>query len=285
MAVALGAGAASACPCGTTLGPVAPWTQAADRVAFASALSWQTEPGTVDARGRAWSSPPGVSTHRVLLDLAAAWRVAPALELAAQWSAAYTAIALPGAASAAASAGDVSVRARWESAVPLRRAAPQVAAWAALRAPTGSAGAGALATVTGLGLGAWEPALGAELRWSVSSPVTVMALTEVGVRVAPVGSVRPGVRWVLGGAVAHQVTPRWAWTAALTEVIEGAASEDGQRVAGSATRRSLLAVGASARWADGLRTMLTVSGDLPLPGLASNITTQTRVGVTVIWSR
>jgi hypothetical protein len=285
MAVSLAAGAAGACPCGAALGPVAPWTQAAETVAVASAVSVQVEPGTVDLRGRPWSAPSGVATRRVVLDLAAAWRVLPSVELAAQWSAAYTAFTLPGVSGAEAIPGDLALRARWESAAPLRRVVPQVAAWAALRAPTGGTGAAGLATVTGLGLGAWEPALGAELRWSVSAPVTVLTLTELGLRVAPIGVARPGLRWMLGAAVAHQATARWGWTAALTEIIEGEAVEGGQPAAGSSTRRTLLALGASVRWTDALRTAVTVSGDLPVPGLERNVTTQLRAGVTVVWSR
>ena len=281
----LSPGAAAACPCGAALGPVAPWTLPAEQVAFASSLSFQTELGTVDPQGHAWSTPAGVATNRALLDLATAWRVVPSLELAAQWSAAYTALTLPGASSAVASVGDVSLRARWEAAAPLRRVVPQVAAWAALRMPTGDLGDGSLATVTGLGLGAWEPALGAELRWSVSTPVTLIALTEVGVRVAPVRQVVPGVRWTTGLAVAHQVTARFGWTAALSEVVEGEAREAGQWVDGTGTRRTLLAVGLSARWSDSLRTMASVSGDLPVPGVESNVTTQLRAGVTLVWSR
>lgn len=276
--------AAAACPCGSALGPVAPWTLAADRVAVAASLSYQGELGTVDAQGRAWSSPPGVATHRALLDLAAAWRVVPSVELSAQWSAAYTDLTLPGASSASATLGDLAFRARWESAASLRRAVPQVAAWAALRLPTGDAGSGALATVTGLGLGAWEPALGAELSWSLSTPLTLSVLTEAGLRVAPLGPVRPGVRWMLGAAMAHQLSSRWGWTAALTEIIEGEATEAGQSVSGSGTRRTLLALGASTRWTDRLRSVLTVSADLPLDGLESNVTTQLRAGVTVVWS-
>lgn len=284
LAVTLATPAALGCPCGASLGPVAAWTLPSERVAVSSTLGFQTEVGTVDAQGRVWSSPAGVSTHRALLDLAVAWRVVPSIELAAQWSAAYTALTLPGATSAGASPGDVALRARWESAAPLRRAVPQVAAWAALRVPTGGMGDGALATVTGLGLGAWEPALGAELRWSVSIPVTLLGLTEVGVRVAPLREVRPGVRWMVGAAVAHQVTARWGWTAALAEVIEGSSSEGGQWVDDSGTRRTLLSLGGSARWSEQLRTMVTVSGDLPAPGLGSNITTQLRAGLTLVWS-
>ena len=115
-------------------------------------------------------------------------------------------------------------------------------------------------------------------------PVTLLALTEVGVRVAPLRDVRPGVRWLSGLAVAHQVTARWGWTAALSEVLEGDASEAGQRVPGSGTRRTLVALGASARWSDRLRSMLSLSGDLPLPGLGSNVTTQLRAGVTMVWT-
>lgn len=285
LAAWLAAGSAAACPCGASLGPVAPWTQAADRFALAAGVSWQEELGTVDAQGRAWSSPQGVATHRALLDVAAAWRALPSLELAAQWSAAYTAVTLPGAASDGATAGDLTVRGRWESAAPLRRAVPQVGLWGALRAPTGSAGNGSLAAVTGLGLGAWEPALGGELRWRVSEPLTLLALTEVGVRVAPLGDVRPGVRWMAGLAVAHQATARVGWTVALSEVVEGDATERGQAVADSGTRRTLLAAGANLRWTDQIRTMLSVSTDVPVPGLERNITTQLRAGVTLVWSR
>jgi hypothetical protein len=224
-----------------------------------------------------------VATHRALLDLAAAWRVVPSVELSAQWSAAYTDLTLPGASSASASVGDLSLRGRWESAASLRRVVPQVAAWAALRMPTGDAGSG-LATVTGLGLGAWEPSLGAGLSWSLSTPLTLSVLTEAGLRVAPLGPVRPGVRWMLGAAVAHQLSSRWGWTAALTEIIEGEATEAGQSVSGSGTRRTLLSLGASTRWTDRLRTLMTVSADLPLGGLESNVTTQLRAGVTLVWS-
>ncbi len=283
IAALLAAPSALACPCGSALGPVAPWTLAADRVAASASLSYQGELGTVDAHGHAWSSPPGVATHRALLDLAAAWRVVPSVELSAQWSAAYTDLTLPGASSASANVGDLSLRGRWESAASLRRVVPQVAAWAALRMPTGDAGSG-LATVTGLGLGAWEPALGAGLSWSLSTPLTLSVLTEVGLRVAPLGPVRPGVRWMLGAAVAHQLSSRWGWTAALTEIIEGEATEAGQTVSGSGTRRTLLSLGASTRWTDRLRTLTTVSADLPLDGLESNVTTQLRAGVTLVWS-
>lgn len=283
MAIATCASAASACPCGAALGPVAAWTLPAERVALAAALSYQTELGSVDVRGRPWSNPAGVSSHRVLIDLAAAWRVAPSVELAALWTAAYSALSLPGASEASLAAGDLTLRARWEAAAPLRRAAPQVSAWAGLRAPTGSQGAGSLATVTGLGLGAWEPSLGAELRWALGA-WTLLALTELGVRVAPSGPVLPGVRWMLGAAVAHQTTARWGWTAALTEVVEGPAREGGQWVEGSDTRRSLLTLGASARWSDSLRTTLSLGGDLPLPGLERGVTTQLRAGVTLVWT-
>jgi hypothetical protein len=225
-----------------------------------------------------------VSTQRAIADLAAAWRVVPSVELAAQWSAAYADVTLPGASTAGFTAGDLGLRARWESAAPLRRAAPQVAAWAGLRVPTGTRGDGSLATVTGLGLGAWEPALGAELRWSVSTPVTLLALGELGVRVAPLGRVRPGVRGMVGLAVAHLVTSRVGWTAALTEVVEGDASEAGRSVEGSGTRRTLFALGASVRWSDAWRTMATVSADLPVGALEANVTTQLRAGVTTVWS-
>ena len=285
LAAVLAAPVAIGCPCGASLGPVAPWTRATEGGARAAGVTFQSEVGTVDGQGRGWSSPAGVSAHRATLDLAAAWRVAPAVELAAQWTAAYTTLSLPGASRDGVVAGDASVRARWESAAPLRRALPQVAAWAALRAPTGSAGDGALAAVSGLGLGAWEPALGVELRWRVATPWTVLALTEVGVRVAPTGPVQPGVRWMAGAAVAHQATARWGWTAALTEVVEGEAREGGASVAGSGTRRSMLALGASARWTDDLRMTMMVGGDLPVPGLARNITTQVRAGVTLVWAR
>lgn len=285
LSVGLTSGSAMACPCGASLGPVAPWTQAAETVAFAATLSWQEELGTVDPQGRAWSTPRGVATHRALLDLSTAWRVIPSLELAAQWSAAYTAVTLPGASSAGATAGDLSVRARWEAAAPLRRVVPQVGLWGGLRAPTGSTGNGSLAAVTGLGLGAWEPSLGAELRWRLSVPLTLLALSEVGVRVAPLGDVRPGVRWMAGVAVAHQTTGRFGWTVALSEVIEGEATERGQAVEGSDTRRTLLAMGASARWTEHLRSMLSVSTDVPVPGLDRNVTTQIRAGVSLVWSR
>lgn len=284
MAALLAGGAAQACPCGAALGPVAPWTLPAERAAVAAGLSWQTELGSVDGRGRAWSNPRGVSTQRAIVELAAAWRVVPAIELAAQWSAAWADVTLPGASTAGSTAGDLGLRVRWESAAPLRRVVPQVAAWAGLRVPTGTRGDGSLATVTGLGLGAWEPALGAELRWSVSTPVTLLALGELGVRVAPLGAVRPGLRGLVGVAVAHTVTSRVGWTAALTEVVEGESSEAGEAVEGSATRRTLFAVGASVRWSDAWRTMATVGGDLPLAGLESNVTTQLRAGLSLVWS-
>jgi hypothetical protein len=160
-----------------------------------------------------------------------------------------------------------------------------VAAWAALRLPTGDSGGASLATVSGLGLGAWEPAVGAELRWSISTPVTLIALSEVGVRVAPIGPVQPGVRWMTGAAIAHQVTARWGWTAAVTEIIETEARESGQAVADSGTRRTLVSVGASAFWGESWRTLLSLGGDVPLPGVERNIATQFRVGMALIWSR
>ncbi|MDB4931906.1 MAG: hypothetical protein JWM10_4390, partial [Myxococcaceae bacterium] len=116
MAALLAGGAAQACPCGAALGPVAPWTLPAEGVAVAAGLSGQTELGSVDGQGRAWSAPRGVSTQRVFVDLAAAWRVVPSVELAAQWSAAWADVTLPGAASRGVIAGDLGLRARWEAA-------------------------------------------------------------------------------------------------------------------------------------------------------------------------
>ena len=54
LAALLAAPVAIGCPCGASLGPVAPWTRAADEFALAAGLAFQTELGTVDARGRSW---------------------------------------------------------------------------------------------------------------------------------------------------------------------------------------------------------------------------------------
>lgn len=285
LASVLAPSVATACPCGLSLGPMTPWTRPDDRVAIAGTLSFIPELGTMDAQGRAYSNPAGTATTRLVLDVAAGWRPIPSLEIAAMWSAGYTWNTLPAGDSNMAEAGDASVRVRWEAPVPLRRAIPQVAAWAALRMPTGYATATPSATITGLGLGSWEPALGAELRWHATDTLTLSFVADAGIRAGSFLAVQPGPRLTVAAVISHLFSRRFGWVASAVQSWEWDASRGGNTVADSGTRRLTLTAGATAQLADHWRAVASVGGDVPIDGFGANIILRLRAGVTVIWSR
>ena len=275
----------TACPCDSVPGPLGALTSRDTRWGVIGSLSYLREIGTADASGRAWSSPPGVSTQRGLLDLGAAWRPRTDLELSVGWSAALTATSLPGVSDVGARAGDVTSRVRWEAPVEARGAVPDAAVWAGLRAPTGGIDASGLGAVTGLGLGAWEASLGAALRWRLGTRVSLTTQLEGGLRFAAVGDATPGPRGSASVGVEHRWSERWAWSLAALEVLEASSVQDGQRVPSTATRRTAVLAAVGVRVTDGVRLAVHVAADIPLDGFAQGVVTQLRTGLAVGWSR
>ncbi|MFO0628575.1 MAG: transporter, partial [Polyangiales bacterium] len=172
---------ARACPCGAPAGAFPAWTALDERLTLSLVLGAHAEHGSFDEHGRAWPLPARVSMHRLLADLTVAWRPAPAWELAASVSAAWSDARQPGLAAEGVALGDTALRARWEGPRSPRRGVPGAAVWSGVRIPTGDRDPRAQG-LTGVGLGHWELSLGGELRWDLAARWSASVGAELGVR-------------------------------------------------------------------------------------------------------
>jgi hypothetical protein len=286
VALALAPRTAPACPCGPGAAPVTSLTTPDEAFALRLSVAALTETATWDDRARAWPSPAAVRTRRVIVELAGAWRPGRRVELMALVGGAYTAADQPGVTVRAASLGDVTVRARWEA---HDGPAWRVALSGAVRAPTGSAVTGTLANgVAGLGLGAWELALGGEVARRSPDRGEVGVAAEAGLRApaerAQGGTWTPGPRVSVTAFGAWRATPVLTWTASVSHVLELDAWRDGERVDGSGARRTTVATGLNLRVASALWSA-SIAADPWVDGLGANATATLRATVGVTWVR
>lgn len=279
-AAALAPAAASACPCGALVGPSAPITGAADRWGAAVNVSALAELGRWDSRSGAQGNPEGASAYRGVLDLAAAWRATPALELGLGVAAGYSAVENPGQSLTGGGLGDSYVRARHELGLTRAGWVPTGAAWAGLRAPTASRALNdpGLAMATGLGLGAWEASVGGELRWALGARVQLALSGEVGLRFAGLDGYSPGHRAAVTVTVVHEVTQRVSLTAGAGEWME-------LGVDGSLLRRTTVSVGAQWRASLDWRAMARVDVDPLVDGAGNELPAVVRASLGVAWAR
>ncbi len=274
--------AASACPCGPGAAPVSTVTSPGQRVALRTAVTGLLETASWDEGGRARPTPAGVSSTRLLVELAAAWRPWRPVELSVlggfggQW------VELPGVSSRAFQMGDVSARARWEAfdAAPWR-----VAGFVTVRAPTGDVAGGALANgVASLGLGVWEFAPGVEVSYRDDDVGQVGASLDAGLRTARDGW-HPGARFTATAFGAWRAAERWTLTASASHTWELESARDGTDVPGSSTRRLGLGVGVTWRARDDLALSFGASADPWLDLLGANAVASARATLGATWSR
>lgn len=277
---------AAACPCGAPAGAFPAWTAPDERLTFSAMFGASTEHGSFDARGRAWPSPDGVSSHRVTADLIAAWRPAPAWELAASVAGGWSATRLPGLQAESIALGDSALRVRWESPRTTSGAAPEVALWTGLRAPTGDHDARAFG-LTAAGLGHWEMSLGGELRWTLSRRWSLSVGAELGAR-APAR--REGVEVTPGPRVAGLLLAVWRPTNPLALSLgvsawsESPAWIDGQQDDAGWSYRLGPTVGLSWQLARALRLLATVSADPRVDHLGAGASAELRGSLGLSWS-
>lgn len=279
-------GESRACPCAPGAAPVTALSVAGDDFALRASVAAITDTAAWDERGRAYPTPSGVSTRRLVFEAAGAWRPTRAVELSLLAGAALSAADEPGVSVRAASLGDVTARARWEIRNDWRW---RVAAAGSVRVPTGDRVAGTVANgVAGLGLGAWEFALGGELARRSDSRGEVGIAAEVGVR-APTPRAA-GPTWTPGPRATITLFGAWRATGALTatasvsQSVELDAWRDGERVADSGTRRLSVALGVGLRvdravWSVGL------AADPWINGLGANATATLRATLAVTFGR
>lgn len=263
---------AAACPCGAPAGAAPAWTTVGERIALNVTAGWTHEYGTFDARARARPLPPGVSTERATLDLTAAWRALPSLELSAGLAGAWTRAAQPGTLREGISLGDSTFRARWESPAPRSPARPALALWGAIRAPTGDRDEG-VNVLTAVGLGHWELSLGAQARWHLGRAWELSAAAELGLR-APAtrgdATVTPGPRALVALAAVWRPSPRLALNASLSAWWEAPMWIRGEQSPDAGAYRVGPGAGASWQVREGLRVMTSVSVDPRVDGLGAN---------------
>ncbi len=286
LAALVSAGHARACPCAPGAAPVTALSLPGDGFALRASVAAITDTATWDERGRAHRTPSGVSTRRLVFEAAAAWRPLRALEFSTLAGVALSAADEPGVSVRAASMGDVTARARWE---PLNDWRWRVATSGAVRVPVGDRVAGTVANgVAGLGLGAWEFALGGEVARRSDSRGEVGLAVELGVR-APAPRDR-GPTWTPGPRAtatlfgAWRVTTSLTATASVTQAVELDAWRDGERVPDSGARRLSVALGLGLR-VDRAVWSLGLAADPWIDGLGANATATLRATLAVTWSR
>jgi hypothetical protein len=284
-ALALAAPAA-ACPCGAPAGAFPAWTALDERVTVTALTGWSREIGSFDARSRALPQPRGVRSDRVTLDLLAAWRAHRSVELALGVAAAWTRTELPGIAAEGFALGDTSLRARWESPVPVSPAAPAVALWGAVRAPTGGRDLRANG-LTSVGLGHWELGLGVETRWRFGLRWSLSVGAELGLRApADVGGTTytPGPRAAALLSVIGRPTDRLAISLGLSAWLEAAPWLDGVAAEDAVVHRVGPALGLSWQVVDAVRVLGSVSVDALVDGLGANSPANVRATLGLSWA-
>jgi len=289
LAVCSASSLALACPCGLVAGPAAPLTGVADTWAASASLTYLREVAHFDERGRVSSTPTGVVHGRALLDVALGWRATPTWELSLASTLGLSHTALRGVSETAATFGDTTLRARGTLRSPFGPSwAPGVAVWAGARLPTATATEGdrALAAVTGVGLGAWEAQLGAELRWTVSPRWQFALHGEGGLRtVAGLDAVfAPGPRVLAGATGVFLPTTRVALSLGLSGWWEAAPSRDGQGLADGALHRTSCTAAITVQSSDHWRLGALVASELPIDGLGRNTPVLLRGGLTAVWT-
>lgn len=286
LAAALHPLAARACPCAPGAAPVTALSAPDERVALRASLAALADVATWSERGRAYPTPDDVSTRRLVFEAGVAWRPLRALELSALGGAALAASDAPGVSVRAASLGDVTARVRWE---PLDDWRWRVATSASVRAPTGDRVAGTVANgIAGLGLGAWEFALGAELARRSDALGELGLAAEIGLR-APAAAISgstwtPGPRTTVTLFGAWRLTPALTLTASVSHALELDAWRGENRVEGSSTRRLSTALGVGFRAQRAVWT-LGLAADPWIDGLGANATATVRATMAVTWGR
>lgn len=274
-----------ACPCGAPAGAFPAWSALDERLTFTAVTAWSMELGTFDERSRTRSLPPGVSTHRATLDLLASWRPSAPWELTLGVAGMFTSAALPGLRAEGISLGDSTFRARWElpSSAPSR---PTLALWSTLRAPTGARDEGANG-LSSAGLGHWELALGAELRWAVASRWALSVGLELGAR-AP--ATHGGVEITPGPRGAALLLAVWRPSDDIALSIGLSAwTEAPAWVAGVAddvpwSYRVGPALGMSAQLSPALRLLASIAVDPPIDGFGARSPANLRASLGLSWA-
>jgi hypothetical protein len=266
---------AQACPCGPDAGPAAALTRTGDRVALSIGLTWARETGTWDTHTRAWPQPLGARVDHGALDVALALRVGDAWEFSARSSLVARSVAHPGFGNQGLGLGDTFVRARWETpSASTPTSTPDVALWAQLRAPSALEGERALAwALPSSGLGAWELALGTQLRWRVASQVTLALALEAGTRTGGLGP-----RAVAAVAAQWLPTDRTALSATISEVWEVDAQHLG------VFRRTTAAIGGAVQLSTRWRPSALIACDLRFDGLGRDASAWCRASIASTWT-
>ncbi len=289
VAAALVPGVALGCPCGLVAGPSAPITGAADVWGASASLSYLREVAHFDEAGRVGATPAGVVHGRALLDVALGWRPLPRWELSLAHTLGLTHTAQRGVSETGAVLGDTTLRARWT----LRDGfgpswGPAVAVWGGVRLPTatGAQSDRALAAVSGLGLGAWEANLGAELRWTLHPRWQLALQGEGGLRtVAGLDAAfTPGPRVLAGVAGVFLPQPRVALSVGLSGWWEAAPSREGQGLPDGALQRTTCTAAITVQRGSHWRLGATVASELPWAGFGRNTPVLLRGGLMAVWT-
>lgn len=274
--------AADACPCGPGAAPVSTVTAPGERFAARAAVTGLLETASWDERGVAHPTPAGVTSARLLFELAGAWRPWRPLELSLLGGFGAAWVELPGVSSSRYQMGDESARARWEA---LDVAPWRVAGFVTARAPTGDVAGGSLANgIASLGLGVWEFAPGVEASYRDDDVGQVGVSFDAGVRTARDGW-RPGARFTATAFGAWRAAERWTLTASASHTWELESARDGRDVPGSATRRLGVGLGVTWRARDDLALSLGASADPWLDQLGANAVASARATLGATWSR
>lgn len=293
--------------CGSCRGPqgpgaalTAPW----QHWGIALAQSVRIGHGAFDERGRYHSFDGKNRDHVDEVVLGAALRPIGPLEIAATTAAGAVAVSGPGYGSSATSFGDSTLRARFDVAsepmawqeAPLL---PSLAFAATVRAPTGvvapasargaSGGFGTVgSSATSQGLGTWEGALSVDARKTFADGYQVGLAIEGGYRL-PDDSL--GLRRSLAPRiVARAIGLRFiddAWTAGVFVdfAVEGDVRYEERRAHDSAQRAT--SVGATLGWKhdNGLRSSLSLFGQLPFTELGKNSVTTVGLALSLAYTK
>lgn len=276
------------CPCNLVAGTSAPLTQPGERVGASVGLSVLHELGSYGRSGRYTPDPTGVRANRAALELALAWRPAMRWELWAASSVGVGETDLPGAMLRERTLGDSLLRVRYDARTTGEAGAwPAIGLTAAVRAPTATAvaSAGSSAAAPGVGLGAWELALGADVRRDVGRWFQANVSGEVGWRAGSATETNPGMRVSAGAAGVF--LPSWRVAVAVGAGLwwEAAATHAGQTLAGTGVTRVTATAAVTVRLSEATRCTVGGAVDPPLGGFGENTVASARATVTLAWSR
>jgi len=237
------------------------------------------ETGTWDATGRFHAEPSRVSAWDVTGQLALGVRIVRPIELAVMAGAGVARLSAPGLESVTTGLTDLTLRTRVDVLAddPSQPSRPAVGTWFTVRAPMGSVGTatpgGGTAAVGAFGLGAWEVAVGGDVRRTFAERWQPFLAVEGAVRapdrslgvpraLGPRMGIRTGITWFASDVV--------AFSALADLALEGDAALGGENVPNSWQQRVGVGLAATARVPNGLRFSLATWADVPVDAMGRN---------------